>query len=221
MSKQITRQPTKQQKRRDRRDEERRREEERLRRHRNRGIIWGATIAALVLVIAGTAFAVVRIHGSGSSATLRTPTTIYAPYPEIDNNVECDAGEQLTYHIHSYLVIYINGKQSLLPANTGIASDGTCYYWLHTHDTTGVIHEESPDSRVFILGNFFDEWEQVFSQLGYPSQLDLSSGWTVYVNGSLYKGSFRNIPLNAHTIITMAYNSPGVKPVTSYNWNGL
>lgn len=221
MSKQITRQPSKQQRRRDRREDDRRREEERLRKKRTNRIILGSVIAAIVLIIAGSAFVFARNNMKSGTASLHTPTTIFAAYPEIDNNVECDAGEQLAYHIHSYLVIYINGKQSLLPANTGIASDGTCYYWLHTHDSSGVIHEESPDSRTFILGNFFDEWEQVFSSLGYPSQLDASTGWTVYVNGSLYKGNFRNIPLKAHTIITMAYNSPGVKPVTSYNWNGL
>ncbi len=222
MSKQITRQPTKQQKRRDRREDDRRREEERLRKKRNKGIFWGATIAAIVLIIAGSVFAVLHRNGSNGTASLRTPTTIFPAYPEIDNNVECDQGEQLAYHIHSYVAIYINGKQSNLPANVGIAPDGTCYYWLHVHSSTpNVIHEESPDTRTFIFGNFLDEWEQVFSSLGYPPQLDLSTGWTVYVNGSLYKGNFRNIPLNAHTIITMAYNSPGVKPVTSYNWNGL
>ncbi|HVB23953.1 MAG TPA: hypothetical protein VNG51_18600 [Ktedonobacteraceae bacterium] len=221
MSKQITRQPSKQQRRRDRREDDRRREEERLHKKRTNRIILGSVIAAIVLIIAGSVFVFARNSMKSGAASLHAPTTIFAAYPEIDNNVECDAGEQLAYHIHSYLVIYINGKQSLLPANTGIASDGTCYYWLHTHDTTGVIHEESPDSRTFILGNFFDEWEQVFSSLGYPSQLDASTGWTVYVNGNLYKGNFRNIPLKAHTIITMAYNSPGVKPVTSYNWNGL
>lgn len=221
MSKQITRQPTKQQRRRDRREEDRRREEERLRKKRNNRIIWISSIIAIILVIAGTAFAIAHNNSTTGSTSLRTPTTIFPAYPEIDNNVECDAGEQLAYHIHSYLVIYINGKQSLLPANTGIASDGTCYYWLHTHDTSGVIHEESPDSRTFILGNFFDEWEQVFSSLGYPSQLDSTTGWTVWVNGQPYTGNFRNIPLKAHTIITMAYNSPDVKPVTSYNWNGL
>jgi len=49
----------------------------------------------------------------------------------------------------------------------------------------------------------------------------VASGWQVYVNGQLYKGSFRNIPMDDHTLVTMAYNSPSVKPETVYNWNGL
>ena len=69
MSKQITRQPTKQQKRRDRREEDRRREEERLRKKRNKGIIWGATIAAIVLIIAGSVFAL--LHKPGVMVRLR------------------------------------------------------------------------------------------------------------------------------------------------------
>ncbi len=219
MSKQITRQPSKQQRRRDRREEDRRREEERLRRKRNRGIIVGAVIAALVLIIAGSVFAL--LHKPGTTSANSPIQTVNPAYPPIDNNVGCDTQEQDAFHIHAYLTIWINGQQSSIPANMGIATDQSCLYWLHTHDTTGVVHIEAPANRSFILGNFFDEWEQVFSSLNYPSQLDLSTGWTVYVNGNLYKGSFRNIPLQAHTIITMAYNSPGVKPVTSYNWNGL
>jgi len=64
-------------------------------------------------------------------------------------------------------------------------------------------------------------WENRFSQLGYPSQLDLTEGWQVYVNGKPFTGDFHTIPLQAHTLITLAYNSPGVRPDTNYNWNGL
>jgi hypothetical protein len=84
-----------------------------------------------------------------------------------------------------------------------------------------VVHIESPAGRSYTLGNFFDIWGGQFQQLGYPSQLDLSSGWQAYVNGKPYNGDFHKIPLTAHTIITLAYNSPNVKPDTTYNWNGL
>lgn len=30
------------------------------------------------------------------------------------------------------------------------------FYWLHTHDESGVIHIESPLRRAFTLGNVFD-----------------------------------------------------------------
>lgn len=150
----------------------------------------------------------------------QTETIVNPSYPPVDN-IYCDALEQTVYHIHAHLSIYINGTLSPIPQNMGIASDGSCYYWLHTHDTTGVIHIESPTQKDYTLGNFFDEWSTNFSSLGYPSQLALSTGWQVWIDGKPYTGDFRNIPLTAHELITMAYNSPRVKPDTTYAWNGL
>jgi len=150
----------------------------------------------------------------------QTETIVNASYPPVDS-IYCDSLEQLAYHIHAHLSIYINGTLSPIPQNMGIASDGSCYYWLHTHDTTGVIHIESPTQKDYTLGNFFDEWSTNFSSLGYPSQLALTAGWQIWVDGKPYTGDFHNIPLTAHKLITMAYNSPGVKPDTTYAWNGL
>ena len=108
----------------------------------------------------------------------------------------------------------------LLP-ELGIASDQSCLYWLHTHDTSGVIHVEAPNQQVFTLGTFFKEWSQVFPQQQYPVQLSSSDGWKVYVNGKPYTGDFHKIELSAHTLITMAYQSPNVVPDTVYNWGDL
>ena len=150
----------------------------------------------------------------------QTETIVNSAYPPVDN-IYCDALEQTVYHIHAHISIYIDGALSSVPQNVGIASDGSCYYWLHTHDTTGVIHIESPTQKDYTLGNFFDEWSANFSSLGYPEQLASTTGWQVWLNGKPYSGDFRNIPLTAHALITMAYNSPGVKPDTTYAWNGL
>nr|BBH92581.1 hypothetical protein KTA_07800 [Thermogemmatispora argillosa] len=143
-----------------------------------------------------------------------------AAYPPVDQ-VYCDASEQVAVHYHAHLSLYINGQPVQIPANTGIASD--CIYWLHTHDTTGVIHIEAPQNQRFTLGQFFDIWKNEFPQLGngFPSQLDQSTGWTVYVNGQLYHGDFHTLQLQAHQLITLAYNSPGIQPDTVYNWGSL
>lgn len=214
----MTRQPSKQQRRRDRQEEERRKLERERAARRNRVII-SVLIALLVVIVAGS-IVLYEVSSRNSSSSSQLTATNPA-YPVVDNNVACQAGENLAYHIHADLVMYINGQPVQLPANVGIASDQSCLYWLHTHDTSGIIHIESPAGRNYSLGNFLDEWSQVFSNLGYPSQLDLTSGWTVWVNGKTYTGNFHNIPLQAHEIITLAYNSPGVKPTTTYNWNGL
>ena len=138
--------------------------------------------------------------------------------PAVDT-VSCNSSEQLAYHIHAHLSIYIDGK--LVPVSQYIGITSSCYYWLHTHDTSGIIHIERPTQKTYMLGNFLDLWKQQFSQLQYPTPLDQSSGWQAYVNGKPYSGAFRTIPLNAHTLITLAYKSPGIKPDTVFNWGSL
>ncbi|HLH60485.1 MAG TPA: hypothetical protein VKV20_02280 [Ktedonobacteraceae bacterium] len=173
-------------------------------------------IGAGIIILAAIAGFVIYNQQNQAS----TETVVNSAYPPVDN-IYCDALEQTVYHIHAHLSIYINGSLSPIPANMGIASDGSCYYWLHTHDTTGVIHIESPTQKDYTLGNFFDEWSTHFSSLGFPTQLASTAGWQVWVNGKPYSGDFHNITLTAHELITLAYNSPGVKPDTVYAWNGL
>jgi hypothetical protein len=63
--------------------------------------------------------------------------------------------EQAAFHIHTHLDILINGKSYTIPPQIGIIP-GKCFYWLHTHDESGVVHIESPVTRNFTLGQFFD-----------------------------------------------------------------
>jgi hypothetical protein len=141
-------------------------------------------------------------------------------YAAVDK-ITCDAGEHSDVHIHAHLTLYLNGQKTPLPAGIGIASDDSCLYWLHTHNTDGIIHIEAPGGRSFTLKNFLDIWSAHFASLGYPSQLNHTAGWQVYVNGKPFAGDFRTIPLQAHTLITLAYHSPGIHPDTSFPWNGL
>lgn len=73
----------------------------------------------------------------------------------------------------------------------------------------------------FTFGQFRDEWYQKFQSLGFPTQLLLNRGWTIWLNGRPYTGTLASIPLAAHNLITIAYNSPDTRPDTSYAWNGL
>jgi hypothetical protein len=184
---------------------------------RNRGIVIGSIIAAVIIVFVGIGIFVYMNNNTQSAST--TETVVNPSYPPVDG-IYCDSLEQTTYHYHALLAMYINGKQAALPSQIGIAPDGSCYYWLHTHDSSGVIHIEAPANHSFTLGNFLDEWSQHFSSLGYPAQLN-SPNWQVWINGKVYTGDLHNIVLKSHEIITLAYNSPGVKPVTTYDWNGL
>ena len=216
LNKQVTRRPKKQDLRKERREEQIRREAERKREEKRKRITIISVIVA-VLVITG---AIVTYVVYANSQPQSSAQQIVNPnYPPVDN-IYCDQLEQTAFHVHAHLTMYINGQALPLPAQIGIATDQSCFYWLHTHDTTGVIHIEAPANHAFLLGNFLNVWSTQFSALGYPPQLD-QAGWQVYVNGKLYKGDFHKIPLDAHALITMAYNSPHITPDTTYNWNGL
>lgn len=210
MSKQSTRQRTRQER---RREELQRREAERRRAARTKRNTTVGIIAAVVLAIAGIVYLVI--------AQSKAPAN--PDYPAIDT-IACDQLEQTAFHIHAHASLFINGQSVSIPANVGIAGDPSapsCFYWLHTHSTDGVIHIEAPNGVSPTLKNFLDIWRTKFQQLGYPDQLDVTEGWQAYVNGKPFAGDFHTIPLRAHTLITLAYNSPGVKPDTTYNWNGL
>jgi len=207
MSKQTARQLTRQER---RREEQQRREEERRHAARRKRITIFSIIGVVALAVAGLVYLVV--------AQSQTPAN--AAYPVVDN-ISCQSTEQGGTHIHAHVTMYMNGTKTPIPANVGIAPDNSCLYWLHTHDDSGVIHIEAPEGVSATFGNFLDSWGQRSQQVGYPSQLSDATGWQVYVNGKPFRGNFHTIPLQSHTLITLAYNSPGIQPDTTYPWNGL
>lgn len=84
---------------------------------------------------------------------------------------ECLSQEALTFHIHPYLRIVIDGNNISVPAGigivdatvaNGIAYGGTCYEPIHTHDSSGIIHIESPVNRNYTLGEFFQIWSATY-----------------------------------------------------------
>lgn len=172
----------------------------------------------IIGLIATSALVLVGLISIVRTYTTRTPAR--SLYPAVDH-IPCLSTEQSAVHFHVHVTIYINGKRTPIPADVGIAPDGSCSYWLHTHDESGVIHIETPAGVAVTFGNFLDIWKQQFRQLGYPGQFSDASGWQVYVEGKPFPGDLHAIALHGHLLITLAYNSPGAKPDTSYDWNGL
>jgi hypothetical protein len=218
MTKQLSdqRPPVKQaQQRQEQREGTRRQSMAQLAAKRKRNFIIG-TITCIVIigVLIGITTAVSAFSSSNNTAT----SDVNQLAPPVDN-IQCDAAEQLAFHIHAHLSIYIDGKAVPLPAQVGITN--TCFYWLHTHDTSGVIHMEAPQVVTLRLGTFLKMWRDQFPQLQYPTQLSSTTGWKIYIDGEPYNGNFNTIQLKSHELITLAYNTPNVVPDTVFNWNGL
>jgi hypothetical protein len=149
-----------------------------------------------------------------SASTASTGNTV--------DGISCDAREQVAYHVHTHLSVYVDGTLRPLPAGIGIVaplpeataegpfdSASHCYYWLHVHAQDGVIHIESPTQRSYTLGQFFDIWRQ---PLGSRQIASASGKLTVFVNGRIYRANPRDIQLGSHLDIQIDVGSPIVAP---------
>jgi hypothetical protein len=137
------------------------------------------------------------------------------------DGIPCVAGEELTYHVHAHLTILDGGQRYEPPGNTGISLLHLCLYWLHTHDSSGMIHIEAPHRIKPTLGQFFDIWGEPLSRRQvWHFSVKPGQSMRVYVGTQLYRGDPRAIRLHAHTIVTLEIG-PAFIPVPSVKWNGL
>ncbi len=172
--------------------------------------------AAVLLtgVVAFRAFAGISPSPSPSSpANLLASTDGQAQGESVDG-ISCQQSEQVVYHVHAELMVFVGGQSRIIPEGIGIVPpittvastegpfvvSGRCFYWLHSHTRDGIIHIESPSERTYTLGNYFDIWKQPLS----TTQVGPASGAvTAYVSGVRFTGDPRSIPLTAHAVIQL------------------
>jgi hypothetical protein len=201
------------------------------------------TIGAVVaLALVGTLVVFFSLAVNGSTTDSKVSTALSGPeqvevpkgsvlaavasanYPKTIDGIKCEVNEQLVYHIHAHLTIFVNGQSRQIPYGIGMApplqynttngtyvNGGQCFYWLHTHAADGIIHIESPTQTQYTLGQFFDMWGQTLKsgQVG-PAVGALK----MYVDGKPYTGDPRAITLGAHSQIQLDVGSPAPAPVT-------
>jgi len=156
---------------------------------------------------------------------------VVVPGEQIDR-IACQAGEQVLFHIHAHLTIFVDGAARQVPAGIGIAppyeveetpagafvAGAACFMWLHTHSADGIIHTESPVRRVYTLGDFFDIWGQ---PLGRERVGPARGPVTALVDGRVFGGNPRTIPLLTHAQIQLEVGRPLRAPVTIVFPRGL
>ena len=128
----------------------------------------------------------------------------------------CASGMAELYHVHAHLAIVSDGQWLALPANVGIVSQ--CNYEMHTHDSTGIIHVETPNLKTFTLGQFFDIWGQTLSSTNVAG---ITGTVVAYINDNgdvrRYEGDLRSIELISHRDITLQIGKP-VNTLATYTW---
>ena len=147
--------------------------------------------------------------------------TVAASGSPVDG-IPCNSNEQLAVHYHAHLTILVAGSEAQVPANTGINQDQQCLYWMHTHDTSGIIHIEAPQSsatRKFKLGEFFDIWGQKLDRTHVgATTLGAGQQLVIYVDGKVYSGDPRQIVLGKHTQVVLEVTPPAVTPPPSFTF---
>ncbi|MBX4205434.1 MAG: hypothetical protein KW788_04635 [Candidatus Doudnabacteria bacterium] len=132
------------------------------------------------------------------------------------------SAEGTVMHIHQHIDIVINGQNIVIPAEVGFGK--TVVSAIHTHDTSGIIHVESPVQKDFKLGQFFTEWGIKFDGNCVSTFCaDSSHKLVVGVNGSAISNP-QDYVLKAHDEIEIWYGSQSENPtlIPSYTFtNGL
>jgi hypothetical protein len=147
----------------------------------------GYVIAALL--VAATVAAIVVAVTSGGAEESTPSTDAFAPVHDGLEDRRVEAGvptmtEGGGEHFHPLLEIYVRGKPTAVPPSIGIdpAQAPTMMAGLHTHDSSGTIHNEAGTGST--LGQFFAIWGIPFSptQLG-PNQANGKEQVRMWVDG--------------------------------------
>lgn len=194
----------------------------------------GALVAAL---IAAVVLGVVLTRDDGSSGPqTKTTATNYNALPGIrktkapwapeyrflaDRLLPLDlqplTAEGTATHIHAHLDLFANGERVNVPAEIGINPGANYLTELHTHDTRGVIHIESPKANdEFTLGQLVAEWGVFLNSRCLGAYCD---GLKWYVNGKPQTGNPGDLILKAHQEIAIAVGKAPKTIPSSYKFS--
>jgi hypothetical protein len=158
--------------------------------------------SAVVLVAGGVGVALAQ--SADPTRVVGAETAPPWPVPAVDDRparaelagLENVWGQDLAMHVHSHLTITVDGEAVTVPGDVGHDAATKFAAPIHTHDTSGIVHVESPRRESFVLGQLFTEWGVHLDQVGV-GDLGGSDGrtLTVFVDGSRYGGDPAGIRL--------------------------
>ena len=124
------------------------------------------------------------------------------------------AEEGSALHTHQHLSITVDGRPVLVPADIGVDLAERGISAVHTHDTSGIVHVESPRVRTFRLGQVFTEWDVRLGEGAVGPYVDGRDDATVavFVGGKRTTGDPRRIALTEHQDIALVVTHGGAEP---------
>jgi hypothetical protein len=199
--------------------------------------LYAAGGAALAALLAAAVIGVIVVRGDDGGATeTRTANTNYntlpgirrtkAPWPPeyefladrlLPLGVTPLPEEGAATHIHAHIDVFVDGKRVTVPPEIGINPGAGYLTELHTHDTRGVIHIESPEENdEFTLGQFFAEWGVFLNGRCVGAYCD-DLKW--YVNGVRQTGNPANLVLKSHQQTAIVVGKPPKTIPVSYKFS--
>lgn len=197
--------------------------------------VYAAAGAAAVAVIAAVVIGVIVLRDSGGTSKPKISYASYNTLPGIRKTkapwqpeyefladrllplgLTTLSQEAVTTHYHSHLDIFVNGKKVTVPALIGINVGASYLTELHTHDTRGVIHVESPKPNDhFTLGQFVAEWGVFLNGRCVGAYC---GGLKWYVNGKLQTGNPQAYTLQPHDEIAIVVGKAPKKIPSRYKF---
>jgi len=138
--------------------------------------------------------------------------------------------EQLFFHVHAHLDIFVDGQPVTIPQGIGIGGDPKVRYFtyqgrpvvgapqspcrrpcvspLHTHDASGILHVENDKERQITLEQFFTEWGVRFTPDCVGAYCAPEKAYKVYVGGKEYTGDPTGIVLKDQEEIALVIGTP-------------
>jgi hypothetical protein len=111
-------------------------------------------------------------------------------------------------HTHQHLDLYVNGDQVAVPGGIGIGPQASFYSPLHTHDSSGIVHVESPRVGTFTLGQFFGVWGVRLTRRCIGDYCSANSRMLeAFVDGKRFAGDPSHVVLRQHEEIVLAFGS--------------
>ena len=170
------------------------------------------------------------VIGTANAFTPHVGDTSTGGQGQTVDNVTCDPTMSNNYHVHFYLGVFVNGKQMATPTGIGMKNPGTpdsrgflnsasCFYHIHTHDASGLVHVEDPNpnnlpvtATMYTLKTMFDIWGITVNSNQFGP---FTGPVRVFTSGQVYRGDSNggNVPASD---LTFYGTDPTNIPIYSY-----